>query len=112
GLAGLILGLAETARRDVAGPAASPSLVFLGAASYALYMIHLPVDILYFHGLEKFGVDANAAFAVRVAALAGVFVVAIAGAALAYLLIEEPARKLVRRLSWPKAFVRPLRARA
>jgi peptidoglycan/LPS O-acetylase OafA/YrhL len=30
--------------------------VFLGAASYALYMIHLPIDIVWFHALERFGV--------------------------------------------------------
>jgi peptidoglycan/LPS O-acetylase OafA/YrhL len=76
--------------------------VFLGAASYALYMIHLPVDIVWFHALERFGVTETSDLALRVGAVAGVFVVSIAASAAAYLVIEEPARKWVRKLELPR----------
>ncbi len=55
-LAGLLYGLAETSRHGVDAPMSGRVFVFLGAASYALYMIHLPIDIVWFHALEKFGV--------------------------------------------------------
>ncbi|MGE3142932.1 MAG: acyltransferase family protein [Hyphomonadaceae bacterium] len=97
-LAALILALAETARRGREGFMGARALVLLGAASYALYMIHLPIDIVYFHALEIVGIDANAGFPVRLAALAGVFIVAIAASLFAYAWFEEPARRWVRAL--------------
>ncbi len=99
GLAGLIYGLAETvAPRPSMLPLAGKGFVFLGAASYALYMIHLPIDIVWFHALERFGVPRAHRSRCDLAALAGVFVACIAAAALAYLWIEEPARNWVRKL--------------
>ncbi len=98
GLAGLIYGLAETARHGRDAVFAGKGFVFLGASSYALYMIHLPVDIVWFHTLERLGVAESAPLALRLAALAGVFAACIAAAALAYVWIEEPARNWVRRL--------------
>ena len=74
--------------------------VFLGAASYALYMIHLPIDIVWFHALERVGVTETSELLVRVGAVVGVFVVCIAASAAAYLLIEEPARKFIRKLEF------------
>ena len=98
GLAGLLYGLAETARNGLDAPMSGPVLVFLGAGSYALYMLHLPVDIVWFHALERIGVSESSDLAVRVGALAGVFVICIAISAVAYLCIEEPARKWMRGL--------------
>ena len=60
GLAGLIYGLGETSRHKLEVALAGPKLVHLGAASYALYMIHLPVDIVWFHALEKLGIGDEA----------------------------------------------------
>lgn len=100
GLAGLLYGLAETSRHGLDAPMAGKRFVFLGAASYALYMIHLPVDIVWFHALEKLGVTDASSLPVRAMAVAGVFVVSIAASGFAYLGLEEPARKFIRRLEF------------
>ena len=100
GLAGLLYGLAETSRHGVDAPMSSRLFVFLGAASYALYMIHLLIDIEWFHALERVGVTETSELLVRVGAVVGVFVVCIAASAAAYLLIEEPARKFIRKLEF------------
>jgi peptidoglycan/LPS O-acetylase OafA/YrhL len=102
GLAGLLYGLAETSRHGVDAPMSGRAFVFLGASSYALYMIHLPIDIVWFHGLERLGVTEASDLAVRAGAVIGVFIACIAASALAYLCIEEPARKWVRKLQWPR----------
>lgn len=102
GLAGLLYGLAETARHGVAAPMGGRAFVFLGAASYALYMIHLPVDIVWFHALEKLGVTEASGLVIRVGAVAGVFAACIAASAAAYLWIEEPARNWIRKLELPR----------
>lgn len=102
GLAGLLYGLAETSRHGVDAPMSSRAFVFLGAASYALYMIHLPIDIVWFHALEKFGVTETSGLALRIGAVIGVFAVSIVVSAFAYLWLEEPARKLIRKLELPK----------
>jgi peptidoglycan/LPS O-acetylase OafA/YrhL len=100
GLAGLLYGLAETSRHGVDAPMSGRVFVFLGAASYALYMIHLPIDIVWFHALERFGVTETSDLALRVGAMVGVFVAAIAASIVAYLWIEEPARKWIRKLEF------------
>lgn len=102
GLAGLIYGLAETSRHNADAPMAGKRFVFLGAASYALYMIHLPIDIVWFHALERVGIDDNASLALRIGALVGVFVVCIIASIFAYLWLEEPARKAIRKIELPK----------
>jgi peptidoglycan/LPS O-acetylase OafA/YrhL len=102
GLAGLLYGLAETSRHSIDAPMSGRVFVFFGAASYALYMIHLPIDIVWFHALERLGVTETSDLIVRVAAFVGVFVVSIAASMMAYLWIEEPARKFVRKLDLPK----------
>ncbi|MBN8605292.1 MAG: acyltransferase [Caulobacterales bacterium] len=107
GLAGLLYGLAETSRYQIDAPMAQRSFVFLGAASYALYMLHLPVDIVWFHALERFGVTENSDLTLRIATLVGVFVACIAASIVAYLWIEEPARNWVRKLDWPKPIPAP-----
>jgi len=102
GVAGLLYGFAETARHGVDAPMSGRVFVFLGAASYALYMIHLPVDIVWFHALERLGVDEGAPIALRIAALAGVFIASIGASALAYLWLEEPARNWIRAFEPPR----------
>lgn len=100
GLAGLLYGLAETSRHQIDAPMSGHVFVFLGAASYALYMIHLPIDIVWFHALERFGVTETSDLTVRIAAMIGVFVVSIIASIFAYLVIEEPARKWMRKLEF------------
>lgn len=101
GLAGLLYGLAETSRHGVDAPMSGRVFVFLGAASYALYMIHLPIDIVWFHALERFGVTETSDLALRVGAVVGVFLVSIVASVFAYLWIEEPARKFIRAFQLP-----------
>jgi peptidoglycan/LPS O-acetylase OafA/YrhL len=103
GLAGLLYGLAETARHGADAPMAGERFVFLGAASYALYMIHLPIDIVWFHALEKFGVTDSSDIALRLGAIVGVFVICIVTSMFAYLWLEEPARNWIRKLDFKKA---------
>lgn len=103
GLTGLLYGLAETSRHQLDAPVARKGFVFLGAASYALYMIHLPIDIVWFHALERFGVTETSSLALRFSAVAGVFVVCIAASCVAYLWLEEPARKWVRKQKLPSS---------
>jgi len=100
GLAGLLYGLAETSRHGVDAPMSSRAVVFLGAASYALYMIHLPIDIVWFHALERLGVMETSDLLVRIGAVVGVFIACISAAVVAYLCVEEPARKLIRKLEF------------
>lgn len=101
GFGGLIYGLAEAARHGRDAPVSGRGFMFLGAASYALYMTHLPVDIVYFHALEKIGIDDASPLWLRGAALAGVFLVCVAVSIAAYLTIEKPAREFVRGLPAP-----------
>ncbi|MGE0828083.1 MAG: acyltransferase family protein [Hyphomonadaceae bacterium] len=110
GLVGLIYGLAEMARHGAAKPMNARWFVFLGAASYALYMTHLPIDIVYFHTLERLGVTEAASLWLRIAALFGVFLVCIAVSAGAYLWLEEPLRNGIRRTRFTALFSKRKRA--
>jgi peptidoglycan/LPS O-acetylase OafA/YrhL len=108
GLAGLLYGMAETSRHGVDAPMSGRVFVFLGAASYALYMLHLPVDIVWFHALERIGITEGSDLIIRIGAMVGVFVACIVTSIFAYLWLEEPARKWIRKLEfklprWRKA---------
>lgn len=96
GFAGLLYGLGETSRHGVDAPMGGRAFVFLGAASYALYMLHLPVDIVWFHALERLGVTEASDLALRIGALTGVFAACIAASIVAYLMIEATARDWLR----------------
>ena len=90
----LILSLAEasrTSRRDMFGAA---PLVYLGEVSYAVYMTHLPVDIAYFHALDR--IAPNLAGAAAWAAWIGVFAVTLIASIVTYHLVERPARNWMR----------------
>jgi peptidoglycan/LPS O-acetylase OafA/YrhL len=102
GLAGLIYGLGEVSRHKLEIAMAGPKLVHLGAASYALYMIHLPADIVWFHALEKFGVTEASGEPIRLLAVSGVFLFAIVLSVFAHAWIEEPARKWIRGLKFTR----------
>lgn len=84
----LTLAVAETAKRQhpvLSGPVSQ----YLGRISMAIYLVYLPVDIVYFHGLEKlFGAPHGAA---AWAAWFGVFPVIVAAGAAAHHLIQRPA---------------------
>ncbi|MFO1015276.1 MAG: acyltransferase [Caulobacteraceae bacterium] len=94
GLAALIFALAETSKHQPRGILGAPAFVYLGEVSYAVYMTHLPVDIVYFHGLERLAPDIAGPAAW--AAWLGVFVATLIAAMATYHLVERPARNWMR----------------
>ena len=93
-LALLIFGLAETAKHERFNPLAAPLLVYLGEVSYSVYMTHLPVDIVYFHGLERLAPNLSGPAAW--VAWGGVFLACLAASMTVYHLVERPARSWMR----------------
>jgi peptidoglycan/LPS O-acetylase OafA/YrhL len=93
-LAMLIFCLAETSKAAKPGAMSAAALVYLGEVSYSLYMVHLPVDIAYFHALERLAPSLGGA---RMAlAWVGVFMVCLLVAVSVYQLVERPARSWLR----------------
>lgn len=90
----LIFALGETAKPANQTVLGTPWLVYLGEASFALYMIHLPVDILYFHGLDK--IAPNVAATAPWLAWLGVFPACVLAAIAVHEAIEKPARNWLR----------------
>ena len=92
----VILTWSLLARADCEGPLAAPALVFAGEASFALYLVHMPV-IVAFKGVvaELRGVDS--AFRMTPVELTGLFVATALIAAALHLLVERPGRIWVRR---------------
>ncbi|WP_168077125.1 acyltransferase [Caulobacter sp. SSI4214] len=93
-LAMLIFCLAETSKAAKPGAMSAPALVYLGEVSYSLYMVHLPVDIVYFHALERLAPSLSGAGIAL--AWAGAFVACQLAAMVAYHLVERPARNWLR----------------
>lgn len=100
-LALLILAGAEAARGGRGGPLTWPALIFLGEASYSLYMIHVPVATVLLQGAKiVWG-------AVPVGMVVAAVVAAVALSALCFLWIERPAQRLVLRIGLGRP-VRPV----
>jgi peptidoglycan/LPS O-acetylase OafA/YrhL len=79
---------------------AARPLVFLGEASYSLYMVHCIVMAHLFHRRADLGLDGWHLAAVGIAAAVGVAVAC-------YLLVEDPARRWLTRWLRPKVVVVP-----
>lgn len=92
----LILTWSMLARADCEGSLAAPALVFAGEASFALYLVHMPV-IVAFKGVvaELRGIDS--AFRMTPIELTGLFVVTALIAVALHLLVETPGRIWIRR---------------
>ena len=90
----LILSLAEASKTDPRGGLGAAPLVYLGEVSYAVYMTHLPVDIAYFHALDRLA--PGIAGPVAWVAWAGVFAVTMLASITIYHLVERPARSWMR----------------
>ena len=90
----LIFSLAEASKTSARGIMSAAWLVYLGEVSYAVYMTHLPVDIAYFHALDRIapGLTGPAAWV----AWAGVFFATLLAAMATYHLVERPARNWMR----------------
>jgi peptidoglycan/LPS O-acetylase OafA/YrhL len=90
----LIFTLAEASKTNPRGVLGGGALVYLGEVSYSVYMTHLPVDIAYFHTLDRLapGLTGAAAWAAWV----GVFVATLLVSMATYHLVERPARNWMR----------------
>ena len=53
GLVGLIFCLGETSKTGTGGLMAAPVALWLGEASYSLYMVHMPVDLVWFQVVDR-----------------------------------------------------------
>ncbi|MDI1280016.1 acyltransferase [Brevundimonas sp.] len=92
----LILTWSMLARTAKAGPLSTPLAVFSGEASFALYLVHIPLLVAY-KGIasELRGIDSG--FYMSPLELAGLFVVTVAAAAALHLGVEKPGRRWIRR---------------
>lgn len=90
----LIFSLAEASKTNPRGVLGSVALVYLGEVSYSVYMAHLPVDIAYFHALDR--IAPNLSGAAAWAAWVGVFVATLIASVALYHLVERPARNWMR----------------
>ena len=84
----LVFGLAETAKTAKPVLTWAP-LPWLGQIAYSIYLVYLPVDIVYFHGVERMIGTPTGALAWAV--WAGVFPVILAAGIAAHVLIAQPA---------------------
>ena len=92
----LILTWSMLARTAKAGPLSAPLAVFSGEASFALYLVHMPLLVAY-KGVasELRGIDSS--FYMSPLELAGLFVVTMVVAAALHLGVEKPGRRWIRR---------------
>lgn len=91
----LTFAVAQTARTARRPLLASKTFQFLGAMSISMYLVYLPVDIVYFHAIERFLGEPTGAAAW--AAWWGVFPLILIAGALAWLLITRPAAAWLQR---------------
>lgn len=95
GLVGLVFFLAETSKHENAALCASKTWVYLGEISFAAYMVHLPLDIVYYQIVERVFGEAQGMTAIVLGALSIILTWIVAAAA--HALIENPARNLMRK---------------
>jgi len=84
----VVFGLAETAKTEKPALTWAP-LPYLGAIAYSIYLVYLPVDIVYFHGVQRLIGTPTGALAWAV--WAGVFPVILVAGMAAHQLIAKPA---------------------
>jgi peptidoglycan/LPS O-acetylase OafA/YrhL len=95
GLAGLIFALAETSKHHQHSALTGPVALWLGEASYALYMVHMPIDLVWFQAVGRLlEVEPGSTLALLI--VIGVIVASLIGAGLLYTIIERPARAWLR----------------
>ncbi|WP_417231763.1 acyltransferase family protein [Brevundimonas sp.] len=92
----VILTWSMLAKAAEQGPLSSPLAVFSGEASFALYLVHMPLLVAY-KGIasELRGIDSG--FYMSPLELAALFVVTVAAAAALHLGVEKPGRRWIRR---------------
>lgn len=93
-LAGLVFFLAETSKHENHSLMATKQWVYLGEISFAAYMVHLPVDIVYYQIVERVFGQIDGLLAHSLGAFA--IIVTWVTAAAAHAMIENPARNYMR----------------
>jgi peptidoglycan/LPS O-acetylase OafA/YrhL len=94
GLAGLVFFLAETSKHVNQSMCSSKIWIYLGEISFAAYMVHLPLDIVYYKIVDRIMSTPTGLLAI----LIGLFAIALTwlAAAIAHALVEKPARNFMR----------------
>jgi peptidoglycan/LPS O-acetylase OafA/YrhL len=95
GLAGLVFFLAETSKHENHAMCSSKAWVYLGEISFAAYMIHLPLDVVFYQIVERVMGEPKGLMAIGVGGFA--ILLTWIGAGFAHALIENPARNLMRK---------------
>jgi peptidoglycan/LPS O-acetylase OafA/YrhL len=90
----VVFGLAETAKTAKPALAWRP-LTYLGGVAYSIYLVYLPVDIVYFHGVQR--LIGTPAGALAWAVWSGVFPVILVAGVVADQLIAKPAAAWLKR---------------
>lgn len=92
----VILTWSMLAKATGEGPLSAPLAVFSGEASFALYLVHMPLIVAYKGIAAEFrGIDSG--FYMSPLELAGLFVITVATAAALHLWVEKPGRRWIRR---------------
>lgn len=91
----LVLSLALLSKAGADGPLKAPALLFLGEASYALYLLHIPL-ITAWRGMVSAVTGVPSAYKMAIGEVLLVLLLAIGVSALVFALFEKPSRKLIR----------------
>lgn len=96
-----LLALALLAKSGARTFLSGPIWLFAGEASYALYLVHLPLLMVWRNAVQRLaGVGGD--YRMGPAELALLLVLSLAAAAAIHLAIERPGRRLIRRLLEPR----------
>jgi peptidoglycan/LPS O-acetylase OafA/YrhL len=97
----LILALAFLSKAGADGPLAWPWLVFLGEASYAIYLIHMPTIVVWKNARSVL-LGGESSYILGGGEVAALVLTILAGGCLVHALFERPARLFIRR-RWLRA---------
>lgn len=91
----LILSLALLSKANVEGPLKAPGLLFLGEASYALYLMHIPLFTAW-RGAVSAVTGVPSAYKMEIGEVLLLLLLAVGTSVLVFALFEKPARRLIR----------------
>jgi peptidoglycan/LPS O-acetylase OafA/YrhL len=94
-LMALVFFLAETSKVSTKNIMNTKTLVYLGEVSFAMYMVHLPVDIITCKFIEKFASNIHSSTSGGICLMAGL-VITFLVAIIAHEFIEKPMRDFLR----------------
>lgn len=94
--AAVVLSWSMLAKAEGEGPLSSPLAVFLGEASFALYLVHMPLLVAY-KGIASELRAIDSSFYLSPLELTGLFMVTVAVAVALHLGVEKPGRRWIRR---------------